>query len=34
MSAYTTNNTNTQNELLMQHLMEFYKYNGHIRQHG
>ena len=32
MSAYTTNNTNTQNELLMQHLMEFYKYNGHLNK--
>jgi hypothetical protein len=25
MSAYTTNHTNTQNDLLMMHLMEFYK---------
>ena len=32
MSAYTTNNTNTQNELLMQHLMEFYNYNDHLNK--
>ena len=31
MSAYTTNNTNTQNLLLMKNLLEFYKNNDHLK---
>jgi hypothetical protein len=32
MSAYTTNNTNTQNYLLMKNLMEFYKDRNHLHK--
>ena len=32
MSAYTTNHTNTQNDLLMTHLMEFYKNKGNLHK--
>jgi hypothetical protein len=32
MSAYTTNHTNTQNDLLMMHLMEFYKDRNHLHK--
>ena len=31
MSSYT-NNIHTQNELLMQHLMEFYQQNNHLNK--
>lgn len=32
MSVYTINNTNTQNELLMKNLMEFYKNHEHLNK--
>ena len=32
MSAYTTNNTNTQNYLLMKNLMDFYKDRNHLHK--
>lgn len=32
MSAYTTNHTNTQNDLLMTHLMEFYNDKGNLHK--
>ena len=32
MSAYTSNNTNTHNLLLMKNLMEFYKNNDHLKK--
>lgn len=32
MSSYVGTHTNTQNELLMQHLMEFYKHNNHLNK--
>jgi hypothetical protein len=32
MSAYTSNHTNTQNELLMNHLMQFYQNKDHLHK--